>query len=57
MAFPMDATDSATCTSGPATGYARPRLRETSGDFKMPARRQPLLSDEAVGFTGVVRRG
>jgi hypothetical protein len=27
------------------TGYARPRLRETSGDFKMPARRQPLLSD------------
>jgi hypothetical protein len=26
------------------TGYARPRLRETSGDFKMPARRQPLLS-------------
>jgi hypothetical protein len=27
------------------TGYARPRLSETSGDFKMPARRQPLLSD------------
>lgn len=29
------------------TGYARPRLRETSGDFKMPARRQRRVSGEA----------
>jgi hypothetical protein len=28
--------------SDSATGYARPRLRETSGGFKMPARSRPL---------------
>jgi hypothetical protein len=37
--------DSAKRRSDSETGYARPRLRETSGDFKTPARRQPLLSD------------